>query len=369
MQVLADVLMCAVGLVLIVAVGDSAIRTFVLPRGVVSFVTRSVFQSVGSIFRAITRPMTTYAARDRAMALFAPVSLLALVFVWVALVVGGFTLLFGAVVTDDLGDAFRISGSSFFTLGFVLPPPNGGEWGYVFAFAEAGTGLAVLALLIAFLPTIYGAFSRRELAVARLAARAGTPPSAVELLVRYHEVGWLDDLPALWAEWENWFSELGETHTTFAMLAFFRSPNPDRSWVTSAGAVLDAAAIAQSALRVPGSPQAGMCIRSGYLALRDIAALYRVPFDADPEPDDPISIAKTEFLDAYEQLGGAGVPMRPDRERAWQEFAGWRVNYDAVLLALASITTAPYAPWSSDRSLSGRRRSRSRGSPRARRGG
>jgi len=76
-----------------------------------------------------------------------------------------------------------------------------------------------------------------------------------------------------------------------------------------------------------------------------------MPFDPDPRADDPISIARSEFDDAYERLGGAGVPVRPDRARAWRDFAGWRVNYDAVLLGLAGVTMAPYAPWSSDRSL------------------
>ena len=153
-----------------------------------------------------------------------------------------------------------------------------------------------------------------------------------------------------------WFSELSETHTTFSILAFFRSPNPHRSWVTSAGAILDSAAFAQSTLQIPWSPQAGICIRAGYLALREIAGLYRIPYNVDPAPDDPISIAKAEFMDAYERLGGAGVPVRTDRERAWRDFAGWRVNYDGVLLALAALTTAPYAPWSSDRSLNVPRR-------------
>jgi hypothetical protein len=352
MGTVGNILLGFVGVFLIVAVIDSAVRTFVLPRGVVSFMTRRVFRSMNWVFRLVTKPMKTYEARDSAMAMYAPLSLVALVLVWMVLVIVGFALIFRAFAFDAWGDAFEMSGSSFFTLGFVRPPRGQGEWGYALAFVEAGTGLALLALLIGYLPTIYGAFSRRELAVARLATRAGTPPSAVELLTRYHNVGWLHDLPELWSEWENWFAELGETHTTFAMLAFFRSPNPHRSWVTSAGAVLDAAAIAQSTLNVPWSPQAGMCIRAGYIAMRDIATLYRIPFDADPAPDEPISIARTEFMELYEQLGGAGVPVRADRERAWRDFSGWRVNYDSVLLELASITIAPYAPWSSDRSLS-----------------
>ena len=356
MNSVGDVLLVLAGVFLIVAVVDSAVRTFVLPRGVVSFVTRFVFRSLGRLFRAITKPMNTYEARDRAMALYAPTALVGLVVVWVVLVLAGFAFVYRAVVFDDWADAFEMSGSSLFTLGFVRPPRGSGEWGYVIAFVEAGIGLFILALLISYLPTIYGVFSRREVPVARLAARAGTPPDSVELLIRYQAIGWLDDLPTLWAEWEAWFAEVSETHTTFSILAFFRSPNPHRSWVTSAGAVLDAAAFAQSTLMVPWSPQAGICIRAGYLALREVASVYRIPYADDPAPDDPISIAKSEFMDAYERLGGAGVPVRPDRERAWRDFAGWRVNYDAVLLALAALTTAPYAPWSSDRSLSVPRR-------------
>jgi hypothetical protein len=355
-ETLGDVVLVFAGVFLVVAVVDSAVRTFVLPRGASSFVTRFVYRTLGRVFRGLCKPLNTYEARDRVMALYAPTALVGLVVVWVLLVLVGFALVFRAFIFDGWADAFEMSGSSLFTLGFVRPPQGSGEWGYVIAFIEAGIGLFILALLISYLPTIYGAFSRREVAVARLAARAGTPPDAVELLIRYQAIGWLEELPHLWAEWESWFSELSETHTTFSILAFFRSPNPHRSWVTSAGAVLDAAAFAQSTLMVPWSAQAGLCIRAGYLALREIAGIYRIPFDPDPVPDDPISIAKAEFMDAYERLGGAGVPVRTDRERAWRDYAGWRVNYDGVLLALAALTTAPYAPWSSDRSLTVLRR-------------
>jgi hypothetical protein len=286
-----DVLLVLAGVFIIGAVVDSAVRTFVLPRGASSFVTRFVFRTLGRVFRTLLKPLSTYEARDRVMALYAPTALVGLVVVWVLLVLVGFALVFRALVFDGWADAFEMSGSSLFTLGFVRPPRGSGEWGYVIAFVEAGIGLFILALLISYLPTIYGAFSRRESAVARLAARAGTPPDAVELLIRYQAIGWLDDLPHLWAEWEVWFSELSETHTTFSILAFFRSPNPHRSWVTSAGAVLDAAAFAQSTLLVPWSPQAGLCIRAGFLALREIAGIYRIEFDPDPAPDAPISIA------------------------------------------------------------------------------
>jgi hypothetical protein len=348
-EALADVVLVLAGVALVLTVYDSALRTFVLPRGSSNPLTRLVFVGLRWVFKLFARESRTYETRDRIMALYAPIGLFALVFVWMALVIGGFTLIYYAVVRDTWHDAFELSGSSFFTLGFELP--SAGIPGYVAVFAEAATGLAILALLIAYLPTIYAAFSRREREVARLATIAGTPPSGVELLIRYHRIGWNDHLPELWKEWEQWFAELGETHTSLAVLTFFRSPSSDRSWITSAGAVLDAAAIAQSTLTIPWSPQAGLCIRSGALALRDIADYYDFPFDHDPPPDAPISIAKAEFLAAYEELGGAGAPVRPDRERCWRDFAGWRVNYDAVLLGLASFTMAPYAPWSSDRSL------------------
>jgi hypothetical protein len=133
---------------------------------------------------------------------------------------------------------------------------------------------------------------------------------------------------------------------------FFRSPDPKRSWVTAAGTVLDSAAITHSTLDVERPVQAQLCIRAGYIALRKIADFFGIPFDPDPHwPDQPISIMKSEFEEVYDELAREGVPVKPDREQAWRDFAGWRVNYDAVLLALAALTVAPPAKWSSDRSL------------------
>ena len=350
MDVVADVALSVLGVALILVVFDSALRTFVLPRGVSTTLTRTFFVTMRHVFDVFARDSRSYETRDRVMALYGPVGLFGLVFTWMILDIIGFTLLYkGALGIGTWHHAFELSGSSFFTLGIVGAAH--GIPGYILVFIEAGSGLGLLALLIAYLPTIYGAFSRRELEVAKLATRAGTPPSAVELLTRYHAIGWNEQLPELWAQWEEWFADVGETHTSLGILTFFRSPNPDRSWITAAGALLDAASLAQSTLAIPWSPQAGLCIRAGTLALREIATFFRIPFDADPRPDDPISIARSEYDDAYVRLGGAGVPVRPNRDRAWRDFAGWRDNYDAVLLSLAGVAMAPYAPWSSDRSL------------------
>jgi hypothetical protein len=108
----------------------------------------------------------------------------------------------------------------------------------------------------------------------------------------------------------------------------------------------------RSTVDAPADTQADLCIRAGYLALRRIADFFGVAYNADARfPTDPISVARAEYDAACDELAAAGVPLKPDRDQAWQDFAGWRVNYDRVLLALAGLTMAPYAPWSSDRSL------------------
>jgi len=220
---------------------------------------------------------------------------------------------------------------------------------------EAALGLGLIALLISYLPSIYTAFQRRELEVTRLTTRAGSPPSAITMIRRHHALARLDALDEIWDPWETWCSDVEETHTSQPSLVFFRSITHDRSWITSAGAVLDAAALRSSVLNLPQNARAQLCLRSGYLCLRRIADYFSIPYDDDPDPDDPISIDRSEFDAAYEELASFGVPVRPQREQCWRDFKGWRVNYDSVLLALAGLTSAPYAPWSSDRSARYRR--------------
>ncbi|MEW5988472.1 MAG: hypothetical protein AB1791_17725 [Chloroflexota bacterium] len=326
----------------------SAVRTFVLPRSARDGVTRTVFLTVRWFFNLRLRRANSYVDRDRVMAFYAPVGLLLLPGVWLALVLLGYMGIFWAFGVQPWPAAFTLSGSSLLTLGFALAK----DWPTtVLAFSEAAIGLILVALLISYLPTMYTAFSRREAAVTMLEVRAGSPPSAVEMLARFHRLHRLSKLSELWEEWEVWFVELEETHTSLAALAFFRSPQADHSWVTAAGAVLDAAALTRSVVDTPLDRQADLCIRAGYLALRRIAEYFTIDYDPDPAPDDPISIGRDEFEAACEELASQGVPLVANREQAWRDFAGWRVNYDTVLLALAALTMAPYAPWSSDRSL------------------
>jgi hypothetical protein len=304
-----------------------------------------------ALFQLRMRRSWDYERRDYVMAFYAPVSLLTLLLVWMALVTVGYTLMYWGL-DGGLVTSFELSGSSVFTLGFFrgahLPAT-------VLSYTEAAIGLILLAMLITYLPSIYNAFSRREAAVAALEVRAGSPPSATEMLWRYWVIGRWNQIGEVWSRWEDWFVDIEETHTSFPALVFFRSPQPDHSWVTAGGAVLDAAGLYSAAIEGPHDAQADITIRAGYLALRRIADFFGIPYDPDPRPDDPVSITRSEFDEAYQRLADAGLPVKPDTDQAWRDFAGWRVNYDAVLLTLAGLTMAPYAPWSADRSLRGYR--------------
>jgi hypothetical protein len=351
-DVVVKVLWFAGGVFLVVLVIDSAVRTFMLPRGEAPITTRAVFVGLRGVFNRLVRLTRTYEARDRIMALYAPVGLLVLPLAWLLLVMAAFTAMFHALGVRGFERAFEMSGSSMFTLGFVRPPDLATT---CLAFLEAASGLTLLALLIAYLPTIYGAFSRREVLVSQLAVRAGEPPSGVEVLARAQRMERFQLLDEMWVQWQHWFAEVEETHTSLAVLSFFRSPLAHRSWVTASGAVLDAASLRLAAVDLPFDPQAGFCIRGGVFALRAVASYFSLPFDPDPAPTDPTSISEDEFLEACDRLVAASIPVRADREQAWRDFNGWRVNYDQVLIGLAGLVMAPYAPWSSDRSLRYRR--------------
>jgi len=341
-----QVLAFIVGFLMVVFILMSAIRTFVLPRSDNVFLTRLTFQLIFLLFQFRLRWTNSYETRDRVMAFFAPIALLVTPLVWIAGVMIGYMFMFWALGVQSFYNAFWLSGSSLLTLGFA-PVENLPQM--ILAFTEATIGLGLVALLIAYLPTMYTSFSKREAMVTMLEVRAGSPPSAVTMIERFNRIHNLEHLHDLWVAWEVWFTELEESHTTFIPLVFFRSPRPDLSWITSAGTVLDTATLVNSTVDIPREPRADLCIRAGYLALRSIADFFDIAYNPDPSPDDPISITRQEFDTVYDRLAGQDIPLKPDRDQAWRDFCGWRVNYDAVLLALAALLMAPYAPWSSDR--------------------
>ena len=340
-------LIFVLGLAIVWGTLVSAIKTFILPRGINVWLTAFVFRVIGLFFVRRARKVSDYQQRDRIMALFVPMTLFILPLVFLTLVQIGYMFLYWAEGQVTLWEAFRLSGSSLLTLGYEA---QDSFFFKVLEFSEAMLGLILVALLIAYLPSMYSAFTKRETAVALLESWAGTPPSAEEMIARVHRNGELEHLHEFWTTWQAWFAEIEESHTSLSPLAFFRSPQPERHWVTAAGTVLDVASLLLAAVDVPWQPRAAFCIRSGYLSLRQIAGFFNISYNPEPTANDPISIGREEFDAVCERLAAEGVALKPDRDQSWQDFVGWRVNYDHVLLALAALTMAPYAPWSSDRS-------------------
>lgn len=340
-------LVFVLGLIMVILTLSSALSTFVLPRAARSQLNRIVFGLLRRLIDFVLHFVKTYRRRDAIMAYYAPIGLMLLLPTWYLLILIGYAAMYWALGVGDLFAVFRLSGSSLFTLGFDISKTSVVT---LFAFTEAMLGLMLVGLLIAYLPTMYSAFSRREQVVNMLEVRAGSPPSALEMLLRFNRIHGLEKLADYWKTWEAWFADVEESHTTLPALVFFRSPRAENSWVTAAGTVLDSAAITLSAVEIPYESSAALCIRAGFLTLRRIANYFDIPNPQDPQyPDDPICVQREEFDEVLNQLAAGGLPIKADREQAWRDFAGWRVNYDRALILLCGLVMAPEASWSSDR--------------------
>jgi hypothetical protein len=338
-------LVFVLGAALILNALFSAIRTFVVPRGLSDKLTYLVFKIMRHVFD-LTLPGIRSETHERELAYFAPVTLLTLPVLWLSLLLLGYTAIYWALGATSFSSAFTISRLSLLYLGSDI---QGLPYGTAFAFSETVFSLLLASILVSYLPALYGAFSQREAAVTGLETRAGSPPSPVKMLTRYHLIQGMDHISEVWPAWQAWFEVVEESHTALQPLVFYRSPQPDRSWVTAAGCILDTAALVSSTLDRARDPQAELCIRAGYLCLQRIANVFFIPFNPDPAPTDRISVRREEFDDVCDALADKGVPLKIDRDQAWRDFAGWRVNYDVVLVALAVLTIAPPAPWSADR--------------------
>lgn len=337
-----------VGLALVFSTASSLIRTLVVPRALISRLSVTVArQGVRRTFLFIAGRFKSYETKDKILALSAPVSLIVLLMVWLALFGLGYGLILWAFIDGSLVAAMREAGSSMLTLGFASTP---GRAGTLLDFFAAFTGLIVIALQIAYLPTIYSAFNRRETLVTMLQSRAGAPAWGPEILARHHLVGLVGNLPHFYAEWERWAAEVAESHTTYPVLISFRSPHPLRSWILGLLAVLDSAALYLALSPKSAPTEARLCLRMGFTALRYIADVSRITYDPDPFPDDPIELSFDEYVGGIERLREVGFEMERTAEEAWADFRGWRVNYEAIAYELMERVVAPPGPWSGDRS-------------------
>lgn len=336
------------GVFVVIGTIGSLIRTTVLPRGLASRI--SVFVGRQVVYRTILKiadRFESYETKDKVLAFGAPIALLALLTAWLTLLLFGYALMLWPLSGTSFFHALRESGSSLLTLGFASQDRIATS---VIDFLAALSGLAVIALQIAYLPVLYQSFNRRETLVTMLQSRAGAPAWGPEILARAHLVDLLDELPVLYGEWERWSAEVAESHTTYTVLIWFRSPHPLRSWILGLLAILDSAAMYQALRPSSAPPAARLCLRMGFTCLRDIADVLKLPYDPDPFPDDPIELTYEEFVGGLNRLEEVGFQTERTPEEAWPHFRGWRVNYERIAYALADAVVAPPGPWSGSRS-------------------
>src|ERR1019366_3539165 len=236
--------------------------------------------------------------------------------------------------------------TALFTVGTIH---DGGPANVGIDIWAGATWVIVVALQIAYLPTLYGAFSRREALVAMLESRAGAPAWGPELLTRHQLVGITDTLPDLYKDWELWAADVAESHSTYPILLLFRSPEPWLSWMLGLLAVLDAAAMQLSLSPSAAPSHARLVLRMGFTLTNRIATSLGWEVDFDPRPDQPIQLTFAEFADAVAMLRRVGFPPERTAEEAWPDFHGWRVNYEESMYHLTDRLTAPPAKWSGGR--------------------
>ncbi len=336
-----------IGLLIVLGTVTSVLFTLVLPRQPVGLerITLVVNRVVRLGFVALSRLAKTYETKDAILAPTAPVALIAQLLFWAASLTLGFGLML--VPTEhSLSDGLLQALTALFTVGAIH---LGGRENTGIDIAVGAIWVVIVALQIAYLPSLYNSYSRREGLVALLESRAGDPAWGPELLARHQLVGIIDTLPELYAKWEEWAADVAESHTTYPILLLFRSPEPWLSWMIGLLAVLDAGAMHLALAPSTAPSQARLCLRMGFTLMNRIAGSMGWEVDLDPDPDGPIALEFAEFEQAVAMLSSYGFPMERTAEEAWADFRGWRVNYETVAYRLADRLTAPPAPWSGSR--------------------
>jgi hypothetical protein len=335
----------AVGLALIPVTLSSVLATMVTPRAIRSAISIAIGRAVRESFLLLTSRIPSYPQRDRIWAWAAPVYLLSLLVAWVLLLMIGFSLLMWPWARN-LADSLRLAGSSMLTLGFAAPD---GPVPTALVFAAAAGGLVIVALEVAYLPTLYASFNRRERLVTMLEGLGGVPAWGPEILARHELIDNVSKLGWLYEQWTDWAADVSESHTTYPTLVYFRSPKPMRSWLIALLAVLDAAALHLALKPLSAPADARPLLRMGYTTLRELAADQGLAVGPGPRPNDPLTLTREDFDEAVAHLSLAGWKPERSVHEAWTHFRGWRVNYEAAAYGLAQHLDAPPALWSGRR--------------------
>lgn len=337
-----------VGAAMILLVLWDAFETIVLPRRV-----DRRFRPARLFYRGFWRPWRFAAEkvsgdrREWLLAVFGPLSVLMLFVFWAALLIFGFCLVqesagSGLVVgghEPNFGTAIYTSGTTFFTLGLGDVAPTTG-FARAVTVIEGGTGFSYLALVIAYLPLLYQTFSRRELNVTLLDARAGSPPSAGEMLRRYGASGDSAELERLLLEWERWSADLLESHVSYPIVSYFRSQHDHQSWLGALTALLDFSALIlacerDNRLRRP----AELAFAMSRHAVVDLMQTFRLEL-RDPEPD---RLPRSDIARLDPLLEAAG--LAPLQGAAWGKLTELRAMYEPYAGALAVFFVIDLPTW------------------------
>ncbi len=334
------------GAVLVAIIMWDAFEAIVLPRRVTRRLrpTRLFYGSTWWIWSAVARRLRG-GQRETYLSFYGPLSLLLLISTWAASLIAGFAMLqwgLGAHLavadgTAGFGIALYVSGTTFFTLGLGDVTPIG-PLARALTVLEAGTGLGFLAVVISYLPVLYQSFSRREVNITLLDARAGSPPSATELLLRHG--GDLEALTRLLGDWERWSAEFLESHLSYPVLSYFRSQHDNQSWLAALTTMLDASALVIVGTDGKPARQAQLTFAIARHAVVDLAQVLRTP----PRTPDPDRLPAGNVHALAESLAATGLRLAPE-DHFGEKLAALRAMYEPYVNALADRLLMALPAW------------------------
>jgi hypothetical protein len=335
------------GIVLIVLVALDAFETIVLPRRVTRRIRLATlfYRVTGFGWNVVARLIRSSTRRDTFQGYIGPLSLLALLLFWAALFVLGFGLLLWGLALPLAASQpisfltyLYLSGTTFFTLGLGDVTPLSGV-GRFLVVSEVALGFIFLALVISYVPVLYQAFSRRELRISLLDARAGSPPTAVELLRRNRVGKGTEELRLLLHDWEVWCADMLESHLSYPILAYYRSQHQQQSWVEALTVILDTCALLLTSMEGAPVEAARFTFAAARHAVVDLAQVL----DASPTPG-VNRMSEADLTQVRELLGAAGIHLQIS-SASEQKLTELRATYEPFVSALAKRIQVPLPPW------------------------
>jgi hypothetical protein len=338
------------GLALILTVLLDAFETIVLPRRVQRHfrLTAWFYRRTWRPWRALARHIKTPGRRENFLGYFGPLSLILLLILWAFCLILSFALLqygFGKHVQlgserVNLWTLLYLSGETFFTLGLgdALPTATPGR---VLTVLEGGMGFAFLGVVIGYLPTVYSAFSRREIEISLLDARAGSPPTAAELLARLGACPQQTVLDQIFKDWEHWAAEVLESHLSYPALSFFRSQHNNQSWLGALTAMLDATTLIISGMDGIRSEQAKITFAMARHAAVDLAQVVNARYDPDDHSD---RLPAPELVRLRQTLAKRGLRLSESPESE-KKLAHLRSLYEPYAVGIAKNLFITLPPW------------------------